>query len=97
MHYLTIGFQHSSLEPFLNQPQQLPIANPPAQHLHQIEMIQMIEEPLDVGFNHEVVLSELELDRQFIDRVECTFIRPVSITTAQEILLVDGFQYPRDR
>ena len=36
-------------------------------------------------------------DRTHIDRVECAPIRPVPITTAQEVLLVDGFQYPRDR
>src|SRR5438034_6390548 len=44
---------------------------------------------------HEVVVAELELDRQFIDRVQRTRVRPVPITTTQEILLVDGFQYPR--
>ena len=47
-------------------------------------MIEIVEKPLDIGFNHEVVLSELELDRQFIDRVECALVRTVSITTAQE-------------
>ena len=52
-------------------------------------MIEIIEEPLDIGFNHEVVLSELELDRQFVDRVECALVRTVSITTTQEVLLVD--------
>jgi len=56
-----------------------------------------LAEPLDVGFNHEVILSELELDRQFVDRVERPFIRTVPIATAQKVLLVDGFQYPRDR
>src|SRR6266699_2795910 len=97
MSHLTIRFQHSSLEPFLNQPQQFSIANPPAQHLDQIFVNEIVEKPLDVGFNHEVIPPKLEFDRQFIDRVESSFVRPVSITTSQEILLVDGFQYPRDR
>src|SRR5438309_574272 len=97
MHHLAVAFQHSSLEPFLNQPQQLPVANPPAQHLDQFFMIEIVEKTLDIGFNHEVVASKLELDRQFVDRVESSFIRPIPITTAQKILLVDGFQYPRDR
>ena len=60
-------------------------------------MIEIVEKPLDVGFNHEVVLTKLELDRQFVDRVKRPFLRPVPLTTAQKILLVDGFQYPRDR
>ena len=75
----------------------LPIANPPAQHLDQIILIEIIEKPLDVGFNHEVVPSKLELDRQFVDRIERSLVRAIPITTSQEILLVDGFQYPRDR
>src|SRR5262245_4595772 len=57
----------------------------------------MVKEPLDVGFNHEVVLSELELDRQLIDSGQCSLVRSIPIATSQEILLVDGFQYPRDR
>ena len=49
-------------------------------------MIEIVEKSLDVGFNQEVIPPKLELDRQFVDRVERPFLRPVPITTSQEIL-----------
>src|SRR6058998_1076233 len=55
-------------------------------------LIEVVEESLNVRFNHEVVVAELELDRQFVDRVQRTCVRPVPIATTQEILLIDGFQ-----
>src|SRR2546427_8647834 len=95
--HFAIGIQHSGLEPLPNQPQQRPVANPPAQHLDEYVLIEIVEKPLDIGFDHEMVIPELELDRQFVDCVQSPLVRPVSRATTQEILLVDGFQYPCDR
>jgi hypothetical protein len=41
-------------------------------------------------------LSQLELDRQLVHRVQGPDVGPVPIATAQEVLLVDGFEDPRD-
>src|SRR5207249_8572792 len=58
---------------------------------------EVVEESLNIRFHHEVVLTELKLHGQLIHRVQSAPVRPVPIATTQKILLVDGFQYPRDR
>src|SRR6516164_8742741 len=60
-------------------------------------MIEVIEESLDVGFYYIVERTELQLIRQLEDRVQGGSHRPVAIAARQEILLVDGLQYPGDR
>jgi hypothetical protein len=44
-----------------------------------------------------VIPSKLELDRQLVHRVQGPDVGPVPIATAQEVLLVDRFEEPRDR
>ena len=58
-------------------------------------MIDGVEELLDVRFHHPVVSPKLELDRQFVHRVQGSNLRPIPIATAQEVLLVDGFEEAR--
>lgn len=55
-------------------------------------MVNVIEEALNVRLDHIVVTPELELDRQFVYGIQCSYIRTVTITTAHEILLVDRLQ-----
>ena len=42
----------------------------------------MIEVALDVCFYYEIIPSKLELDRQFINCVQCPHLWPIPITTA---------------
>ena len=51
-----------------------------------------IQELLDVRFHHPDIPSELEFDGQCIHCIQGANVRSVSIATAQEVLLVDGFQ-----
>jgi hypothetical protein len=56
-----------------------------------------IEAPLDVCFYHRIVVSKLELEGELVHCILCPTVRTIPIATAQEILCVDGGQYPRDR
>src|SRR5215813_1257439 len=51
-----------------------------------------IEELLDVRFHHPGIATELELAGQCIHRIQGPHCRSISITTAQKVLFVDGFQ-----
>ena len=97
MHHLAVSVQHSGLEPLVNEPQQASVSNSQGQQLDKPLVIDVVEEALDIRFHHEVVAAELELDRHLVDGIKRTFVRTIPIATAQEILLVDGFEYPRDR
>src|SRR5439155_22994144 len=96
MCYFAVGLQHSGLQPFLDQPQQLLVSDPQAQHLNQTIVIESVEKCLDVRFYDEVVRLELELHCQVMDRIQCSPFPPIPITARQEVLLVYGSQYPRD-
>src|SRR5437868_831834 len=97
MYHLAICVQHSRLEPLLDQPEQTAVGDSQAEQLNQSIVTDVVKEALDVGLDLEVVPSELKLHGQFINCVVCSFLRPIPITTAQEILLVDGLQYSSDR
>src|SRR2546425_9636122 len=55
-------------------------------------MIDAVKEALDVRFHHVVIVPKLELDRQFVYGIQGPHPRSIAITTAQEVLLVDGFE-----
>jgi hypothetical protein len=97
MDHLAVGLQHSCPEPFPNQPQQRTVLQALLQHPDQPVVLDVVNEPLNVGFHHEVIPPKLALDRQLIHRVQCPDVGPIPIATAQEILLVDGFEDSRDR
>src|SRR5437868_12187180 len=97
MYHLAICVQHSRLEPLLDQPEQTAVDDSQAEQLNQSIVTDVVKETRDVSLDLEVVPSELKLHGQFINCVVCSFLRPIPITTAQEILLVDGLQYSSDR
>src|SRR2546428_9152473 len=55
-------------------------------------MIHGVKETLEVRLYHVVIASKLELHRQFVYRIQGPYPRSIAITTAQEILLIDGFE-----
>jgi hypothetical protein len=60
-------------------------------------VIDVVEEALDIRFDHPVVAPNLALDRQFVPCVQGSPVWPIPIATAQDILLVDGCEEARDR
>ena len=60
-------------------------------------MVARVEDPLDVRFSHHMLLSELEVAGALVYGLLCPKRRTISITPAQDILRIDGGEYPRDR
>ena len=60
-------------------------------------MVEGVEEPGDVRFDHPVVSATLQLERPCVDRLKGPNMGPIALATAQEVLLVDGREEPRDR
>ena len=54
-----------------------------------------IEALLDVRFYHPGVSPELELDSPCVYRIQGAYLWAIAITTAQEILRIDGFEEAR--
>ena len=75
MNHLAVSIQHSGLEPLFDEPQQTLVGDSQGQQLYQSSVIDIVEEALDIRFHHEVVATELELDRQLVDGIKRTFLR----------------------
>jgi hypothetical protein len=92
---LPICLQHSRPEPRADQPPASAVFKafcpPPPPPV----MLDGVEEPLDVRFDPKVVPPELTRNGQPIHGVQRSHVRPVPIATPQDILRVDGLQYPR--
>jgi hypothetical protein len=97
MDHLAVGLQHACPEPFPNQPPQRTVLQALLPHPDQPVGLDGVTEPLNVCFHHEVVPPNLERDRQLLHRVQGSDVGPISVATAPEVLLVDGFEDSRDR
>ena len=49
------------------------------QQLHQLVVLQMVEEPFDISLHYEVVLPPVQLVRQFTHRIVRSASRPIPI------------------
>ena len=90
--YLAVRVQHACFQPLGDQMQQGLVVYAFRQHLEQPVMLQVVEETLDIGFDHVVVGAELELDGELIHGVQRPDLRAVAVGAAQEVLLIDGFE-----
>ena len=97
MDHLPIRVQHACLEPLVDQSQKRAVVNALGKHLEQPLVVEVVEEALDVGFDHIVVVPELQLDGQLVHAVQGSNVRSVAITAAQEVRLKDRFQDALDR
>ncbi len=89
--------QSPCLQPLADKPQQGAILNALSQPADHPVMLPAVKEALAVRLHHVVIVPKLELDRQFVYGLHCPPARSIPITTAQEILLVDGFEEVGDR
>jgi hypothetical protein len=90
MQDLAICLQHSRPEPRADQPQEGAIFHACSQHPHPPVLLDGVEEPRDVRFDHNVVPPKLKRNGPPIHGVQRSHLRPVPLATRQEILLVDG-------
>ena len=82
-------------QPFLDQPQDHRVADPKPEHLHQPRMVEMVEEPMDVGFKdviHAAFEGVLAQPPQGLVRITPG---PISVGHIQEVRFVDRFENPR--
>ncbi len=75
-----------------------PLAGPPIMYREYLKEASRctIQASLDVGFYHVLVASELQLDREHVDRIACTNMGTVPVAASEKVLLVDGFKYAGD-
>jgi len=90
--HLAVRVQHACFQPLGDQMQQGLVVYAFRQHLEQPVVIQVIEEPLDVGFDHIVVGAELELDGQLVHGIQRPDVGAVAVAAPQEVLLIDGLK-----
>ena len=90
MPHCAVCVEPPCLEPLLDQPYQCAVINALRQHPEYPLMVDVVEEPGEVRFDHPVVSAKLQLDRSCVDRIKGTNMGPIAITTAQEVLRVDG-------
>src|SRR3990170_1741299 len=66
MDHLPIRVQYACLEPLVDQSQKRAVVNALGKHLEQPLVVEVVEEALDVGFDHIVVVPELQYDGQLV-------------------------------
>ena len=97
MQHLAIRVQHPCFEPLLDQPQQCSVIEALCQHPDHPLVIDVVEEASDIRFDHPGASPKLARDRPCVYRVQGPHLWPLSIATAQKILLVEGGEEARDR
>src|SRR5205085_11688564 len=85
-------FHDARLEPFLDQADDAPVADPMLQEADQPFLVDLVEERSDVGVQYEAHLLAVDPDAERIQRIVRAAPRPESIRHAEEVFLVDRVQ-----
>src|SRR6202030_2717677 len=85
-------FQNARLQPFLDQADDAPVADPLLQEVDQAFLTDLIEERPDVGVHYPVHLSAFDPDTERIHRIMRAAPRPEPIREPEEVFLVDRVQ-----
>src|ERR1700758_588147 len=90
-------FEHPRLEPFLDQANDAPVADPVLQKAYQPFLTDRIEEPLNIGVHNPAHLRAADPSHQRIQRIVLAALGPESIREPEEFLLVNLVQYGSSR
>src|SRR6516164_445662 len=82
-------------QPFLDQSQDHRVADPKPEHLHQPRMVEMVEEPVDVGFDDVIYAAFEDVLAQLPQSLVRITPGPISVGHIQEVRFVDRFENPR--
>src|ERR1700730_7447833 len=85
-------FQDARLEPFLDQADDAPVADPVFQEADQPVLADLIEERPDVGVQYEAHLLAVDTDTERIQRIVCAAPWPEPVREPEEVFLVDRAQ-----
>ena len=69
------------------------VRHPKLDQLHQLFMVDVVEEAANVGVQYPVHLLPHDPRRQSVQRIVRAFARPEAVGKAHEVLLVDCFQH----
>src|SRR5206468_9840582 len=83
-----ILFQYSRSQPLANQVQKGSILDSLFQHFLQPLPLDIVKEPFDVRFHHELVPAKLQLSAQAFKRVVRAYPGSVAISARQEVNFV---------
>jgi hypothetical protein len=85
-------FHDARPEPFLDQPDDAPVADPMLQEPDQPFLVDLVEERSDVGVQYEAHLLAVDPDAERIQRVMRAAPRPESVRHSEEVFLIDRVQ-----
>ena len=85
-------FEHARLQPFLDQADDAPVADPVLQEAYQPVMTDLIEERPDVGVQYEAHLLAADPDTERIQRIVRAAPGSEPAAEPEEVLLVDRVQ-----
>src|SRR4029077_16278083 len=85
-------FHDARLEPFADQADDTPVADPMLQVPDEPFMVHLVEERLDVGVQYEAHLLAVDSDAERVQRVVRAAPRPESVREPEEVLLIDRVQ-----
>jgi hypothetical protein len=97
MNALASGRQPPGLEPLPHQPPQRPVLQAFLPHPAPPVVSAVVNEPLEVRFDHDVVRPKLALDRPLSHRGHGPTVGPIPLATAQAVRRIEGCEDPRDR
>ena len=83
---------HAGFQPFTDQAQHAPVANPVLDEPHQPRVADVVEEPFDIGVQYPIHRPGLDARRERVQRIVLSPSRPEAIGEAEEVRLVDGIE-----
>ena len=85
-------FHHARRQPFTDEAQHAPVANPVFHKPHHPLVADAVEEPLDVGVQYPVHRLALDADRERVQRIMLSPSGPKPVGEAEEVRLVDRIE-----
>jgi site-specific DNA recombinase len=86
-------FEDARLEPFLDQADDAPVADPMLQEADQPFLVDLVEERSDVGVQYIAHLLAVDSDAERIHRIMRAAPRPEPVREPEEVFLVDRAQH----
>src|ERR1700738_4271981 len=85
-------FHDARLEPFADQADDAPVADPMLHEPDEPFLVHRVEERLDVGVQYEAHLLAVDPDAERIQRIVRAASRPEPVRDSEELFLVDRIQ-----
>ena len=91
-----VGFLDRRFQPQLDEPQQMPIADPPSHALHQLVVRNAVEIPAQVRVDH-FPIARIQQPLDLLDRFQSALPRSVGVLLRLQVRLEDRFEHEHGR